>query len=929
MSVSFSQLNKTRNMAKKTKTFSHVQVTDALEQLGQRGTTATEFVYDLLRIFADWRDGQVRRAKEGPGNSAKDGTTVLVKNLVAYRPAHTDTPNGDCSPMYDIINTMRSDRAITKHSPRLYVSSDGKHVVAYDPKENDWYENRVELLWKDFEFFTPLAGIEKIQYAEEAEADVKSAELMAKLFDDIRRYNDVGNPDTVHALNVFMSRLLFCFFAEDTGLFPGQNLFTKTLTTHTKENGSDLSEFIDRAFFAMSTKDPAALDALPQLYKVFPYVNGGLFKERFPIPTLSRRARTLIINCGEYDWKDINPDIFGSMIQAVITPEQRAGLGMHYTSVPNIEKVIRPLFLDSCMEEYAAAREEAKEKMAKKVHPDRATQRLRNLLGRLGEIKFFDPACGSGNFLIITYKRLRELEIMIWQSLREIANNVGLPISSISLTQFYGIELDPFACDTATLSLWLAEHQMNVKFRQAFGVQPDTLPLKPSGHIVCGNACRLDWNTVCPHDKEDEVYIMGNPPYLGSSMQDENQKKDLEIVCGHFKNYKNLDYIASWFYKASKYISGCNAKCAFVSTNSICQGDSVSLLWPNIFHNNVEICFAHQSFKWSNNAKYNAGVAVVVIGIAPISVDDKFLYNGNLSNRCSHINTYLLAAPEVLIERRSKPISNLPKMVFGNKPTDGGHLIMDTSVKEDIIAHFPEASSLIREYQGADTFINGEKRYCLWINDNQLDLANSIMPIYERLEKVREFRLNSKAESTVEYARYPHLFRQRAHIDGIALLVPGTSSERRLYIPIGFVDSSVIVSNSSQVIYNANLLTFGIIENRMHTIWLQAIGGKLETRYRYTNLVYDSFPFPKLTMTQRTELERLAQNILDIREENFDMTLGEMYNPESMPEALKEAHHQLDLAVERIYRPEPFTSDEERLEHLFKLYAKMTKQQGK
>lgn len=443
-------------MAKKTKSYSQVQATDALEQLAQRGTSAQEFVYDLLRIFAGYGDGQIRRTKNGPGNLAKDGETILIKNLVAYRPADVNTLDGNCSAMYDIINAMRNDAKLVKHSPRLYITSNGAHVVAYDPKENDWYENSIDLLWRDFEFFTPLAGIEKIQFTQEAEADVKSAELMAKLFDDIRRYNDIRDPQTVHALNVFMSRLLFCFYAEDTGLFPEDNLFTNTLKTHTKDDGSDLREFIDRAFLAMSTKNSAVLDTLPDLYKVFPYVNGGLFKERYPIPYLSRRARTLILNCGEYDWKNINPDIFGSMIQAVVTPEQRAGLGMHYTSVPNIEKVIRPLFLDSLEEEFEAAKVEAREKIAKRIHPDRATQRLRNLLGRLANIKFFDPACGSGNFLIITYKRLRELEIRIWQAMRDIANIAILPMSGISLTQFYGIELDEYACDTATLSLWLA-----------------------------------------------------------------------------------------------------------------------------------------------------------------------------------------------------------------------------------------------------------------------------------------------------------------------------------------------------------------------------------------------------------------------------------------------------------------------------------------
>ena len=912
-------------MAKKTKSYSQVHATDELEQLGKRGTSAPEFIYDLLRIFAGYGDGQVRRTKDGPGNLAKDGETVLIKNLVAYRETVVNTLDGNCSKMYDVINAMRDDAKIAKHSPRLYITSNGVFVVAYDPKENDWYENRIDLLWKDFEFLTPLAGIEKIQFSEEAEADVKSAELMAKLFDDIRRYNDIRDPQTVHALNVFMSRLLFCFFAEDTGLFPEDNLFTNTLKTHTKDDGSDLGEFIDRAFFAMSTNDQAARSALPKLYQVFPYVNGGLFRDRYPIPTLSRRARTLIINCGEYSWREINPDIFGSMIQAVVTPEQRSGLGMHYTSVPNIEKVIRPLFLDALEEKFKAACAGAREKMAKNNDFDGAKKQLTDFLARLSRIKFFDPACGSGNFLIIAYKRLRELEIRTWKAIRDISRLSILPFPSITLTQFYGIEIDEYACDTATLSLWLAEHQMNVKFQEELNVRPETLPLKPSGHIVCGNACRLDWNTVCPHTPEDEVYIMGNPPYLGSSMQDENQKEDIEVVCGHFKNYKNLDYIASWFYKGAKYISGFNAKCAFVSTNSICQGDSVALLWPNIFAKNVEIDFAYQSFKWSNNAKYNAGVTVCIIGLSNKSKSIKRLYRNKQQSRCEYINSYLLAAPEILIERKKKPISNLPKMVFGNKPTDGGNLILTPQERDKIISEHPEADKFIRFYQGSDSFINGETRYCIWIGEDERKEAERIPAIKHRIEAVADFRSKSVAASTVDAAEYPHLFRQRAHQDGIALLVPSTSSERRNYIPIGFVNGDTIASNSTQVVYGANLLTFAMLANRMHTIWLSAVGGKLETRYRYSNLVYDSFPFPKLTTAEKEGLERLAQNILNIRDENFDMTLGEMYNPETMPDELREAHHQLDLAVEHIYRTEPFTSDEERLEHLFKLYAKMTK----
>ena len=917
-------------MAKKTKTYSQVKVTDDLEKLGQRGTSAQEFIFDLLRIFAGYGDGQIRRTKDGPGNLAKDGETVLIKNLVAYREAGVNTLDGDCSKMYDVITAMRDDAKIAKHTPRLYIVSNGFFVVAYDPKENDWYENRINLLWKDFEFFTPLAGVEKIQFAEEAEADVKSAELMAKLFDDIRRYNDIRDPQTVHSLNVFMSRLLFCFFAEDTGLFPEENLFTNTLKTHTKEDGSDLAEFIDRAFLAMSTNDPVVLSTLPRLYEVFPYVNGGLFRDRYPIPVLSRRARTLILNCGEYNWREINPDIFGSMIQAVVTPEHRAGLGMHYTSIPNIEKVIRPLFLDALEEEFEVACTEAREKMAKKANHDRASQRLRNLLNRLSKIKFFDPACGSGNFLIITYKRVRELEIRIWKAMSEITGVRMLPFPNISLTQFYGIEIDDYARDTAILSLWLAEHQMNVKFRDEFDVLPESLPLKPSGQIVCGNACRLDWNTVCPHTSEDEVYIMGNPPYLGSKLQDSFQKEDMNLALADVKDKKGVDYIAAWFWKGAKYIKGCNAKYAFVTTNSISQGEQVAMLWEPIFNLGLDIFYARTSFKWSNNAKYNAAVTVAIIGVENQCNNKKLLFNERESKAYTvdNINPYLSASDNVIVSKTYTLPKGLPKAEFGCMPYDNGHLLLSGPEKESLLENYPEAERFIKPIMGSQEFLNDTHRYCLWIDDDKRDDAEKIAPIKERFALTEHFRLNESKDGA-SLAERPHQFREHYVITDDSkdkVIIPRVSSERRLYIPIGYLDKNVVISDSAFAIYDAEKWLFALLTSKMHNIWVRAVGGSLETRIRYSaTLCYNTFPFPKLTTAEKEELERLAQNILNIRDENFDMTLGEMYNPKTMPEELSEAHLQLDLAVERIYRSEPFTSDEERLEHLFKLYSKMIK----
>jgi hypothetical protein len=832
---------------------------------------------------------------------------------------------------------MHTDAAITRHNPRLYIVSNGNELVVYDPKANDYWDNTLEKLWKNFEFLLPLAGIEPFEATEEAEADVKSAELMAKLFDDIRRYNNISDPDTVHSLNIFMSRLLFCFFAEDTGLFEGQNLFTNTLKTHTNPDGSDLSEFIGNAFLAMSTNDEDILDKLPDLYSVFPYVNGGLFKEQYPIPVLSRRARTLILNCGEYDWRNINPDIFGSMIQAVVSPEQRAGLGMHYTSVTNIDKVIRPLFFDELMEEYKAACDEAKEKVAKyqadlrrgktrKNGLEDSVKRLNLLLERISKIKIFDPACGSGNFLIIAFKRLRQLEILIWKAIRDIANISILPLPNINLQNFYGIEIDEYACDTATLSLWLAEHQMNVLFKDAFGTQPATLPLKPSGKIVCGNACRLDWEKVCPHTEDEEVYVMGNPPYLGSRNQDAVQKDDMKIA---LKPYSPgvIDYIGSWFYKAAKYINSSNCEAAFVSTNSVTQGAHLLKLWNYIYSCGINIRFAYKTFKWSNNAKNNAGVSVVIIGLAlKSSTKKRYIFDSDKKVLSDTINPDLSSGYNITVQPTNQSISGLSPLLKGSLPADDNHLTLYQEDVDRILAAEPNAVRFIRPFIGAGELINGEKRYCIWVDDSEAASAYSIPEFKRRFEQVEMMRLKSKKAVTQRLSECPYRFAERRYDGRKALVIPVVSSENRKYIPIGFVEAGTVVYYSAFGLYEPSNVDFAIISSYMHMLWVRNTSGKLENRIRYSaQLSYNTFPFPKISNEQKADLEILATNILGIRNEHFDLTLGVMYNPESMPEDLKEAHHQLDLAVERCYRKEPFSSDEERLEHLFKLYSKMTK----
>lgn len=893
-------------MAKKARSFSHVEAQDALERLNGTKPTGEELVYDLLRIFCGYGDGNIRRIRDGVGNKASDGRTVLIPNLIAYRPKGT-------LDFHDEIKAMQADPKIVKHSPRLYVVSDGKAVAALDPKEQDIYENEVGLMWKDFDFFYPLAGIEKIRNEEEAEADVKSAELMAKVFDEIRRHNDIKDRTAMHNLNVFMSRLLFCYFAEDTRLFHEPQLFTNSIKQHTAEDGHDLAEFIDRAFLAMSTDDPAERDALPRHFSIFPYVNGGLFEKRVPIPVLSRRARVLMIKCGDFDWKDINPDIFGSMIQAVVTPEMRAGLGMHYTSVPNIMKLIRPLFLDALYDEFTVARD------------TRDTKRLRKLLVRMGKIKFFDPACGSGNFLIVSYRCVRELEILIWQTLLELGMS-ELPFSQISLQQFYGIEIDDFACDTATLSLWLAEHQMNNKFHDALGVQTEPLPLRQSGHIVCGNACRIDWNTVCPHTADEEVYVMGNPPYLGSKLQSKEQKEEVADVFKNIKNCKILDYIAIWFNLASEFIDGSKSKFAFVSTNSICQGEQIAVLWPLILSRNEEITFAYTSFKWSNNAKHNAGVTVVIIGVGnEDSKNTKLLFTNGKVIKADSISPYLCIGNRVIVQKRNEPLTGLPKMCFGCMPYDNGNLLMDRNEKDDLISKYSDYSQFVKPILGSYEFINKIDRFCLWIDDKDWEYASNCPEIARRVERTKSFRLSSSDASGRKLASTPYQFREHPVLKK-CIFVPCHSSEHREYIPIGYFETECVIANSALAIYDAPKWLFAILTSKMHMAWVKTVGGRLKTDYRYSaQLCYNTFPFPAIDEAQKTELAELAQDVLDLREEHFDMTLDEMYNPETMPEDLKEAHRRLDLAVERCYRPEPFTSDEERLECLFKLYAKMTK----
>ncbi|MDO4496937.1 MAG: N-6 DNA methylase [Bacteroidales bacterium] len=731
-------------MAKKIQ-LGYKEIEGRLRLFHEQQVPAAEVGYHLLYSFGKG-ERELERMREGKG-VIKTFEGLLLKGEFCY----CETTNLQLTAR---LEELKADAAVRKAAPKIIAVSDGRTLRAWDCRRQQTFEQQVDRLFCDFDFFYPLAGIERIEYVEESPADMKAAEKLAKLHDEIRAYNEFSSDSDLHDLNIFIARLLFCFFAEDTGIFE-QNIFTDSVKMYTKEDGSDLNQFLDDAFLVMRLDAKDRPSELPAFILRFPFVSGGLFNRFIQLPKLSPRARTIIIECGELDWQSINPDIFGSMIQAVVNPDVRANQGMHYTSVPNIMKVIQPLFLDELTEEKNRLQTQLDEQkklltvggITRKQFYEKGSyikRGCRSLLKRMSQMKFFDPACGSGNFLIITYKQLRLLEMDILAIIRESQPDGLLDMeilqgSVISLNQFYGIELLDFPHEIAMLSLWLAEHQMNRKLYQDFGVDTKALPLKNITQIRCANACRIDWNEVCPHTKEEEVFVFGNPPYLGSSMQDEDQKEDMRVVCGHFENYKNLDYIACWFYRGAEFIENGKAKYAFVSTNSLCQGDSVALLWPNIFKKGLEIKFAYQSFKWTNNAKHNAAVIVVIIGIGAVSNEKKKLFDGaNKCKLCEKINAYLLDGPDIIVGRLGGSISRFPEMAFGNKPSDGGFLILEKEERDSIIEQYPQSASLIKMYHGADSFINGGVRYCLWITDEDLPLAKSIAPIAERIENAHQ-----------------------------------------------------------------------------------------------------------------------------------------------------------------------------------------------
>lgn len=874
----------------------------SLRELVDLPFDATEFPFAFLAAY-DAPKATVTKLRQASLANLLGHVEVHWKKKLFFRSAEAGRAGAT-------METMAAQFEGKKDAPRFLLATDGTELLARDLKAGTVLDIEHGKLNDSFDFFLPLAGIERYEGIAESEADIKATGRLAKLYDAILDSNpEWRDPARAHSLNLFMTRLLFCFFAESTSIFePGQ--FTQTAMTYSRENGSDFAATLSLIFRALAVDRDQRAD-LPDFAKRFPYVNGGLFREKAPIPVFSRRARRLLKSCGELGWSAINPDIFGSMIQAIVEPGMRGDMGMHYTSVPNIMKALQPLFLLSLEEDFDASRD--------------SEAKLMKMLARLTRIRVFDPACGSGNFLIIAYRELRKLEARIFARLRDLGSS-AIPMTGIHLNQFFGIELADFAAETAKLSLWIAEYQMNEQVKEQFGMAPPALPLRDSGNIVHENALRIDWLRVCPARDGAETYVVGNPPYLGSSNQNESQKSDMDLIfSGHTDNYRNLDYVAAWYMKAATYAQITRAQSAFVATNSLCQGEMVSMLWPLVFERGMEIGFAHQAFKWRNNASQVAGVTCVIVGIRMRSNAKKVLYSAELSRVVRNISPYLIEMDDTIVVKESRPINGLPKMDKGNMPTDDGNLILSPEEKDELLERYPEAAKFVRRYYGTQEFIKGIERYCLWILDEQADEAAAIPPVKARLDAVATFRSASPAPTTQEYAEWPHRFRQIQGYGSDAVLVPIHFSEGREYFTIGFASGEdSILSNATFAIYDASPFVMALLSTKLHAVWVSTVCGGLETRIRYSNTMgYHTFPIPNLSEDQKQELEDHAWAIISARESHPEMTIGELYDSESMPTDLLQAHRDLDATLERICIGRLFRNDTERLEYLFKQYVSL------
>lgn len=909
-----------------------VEIEEAVSALAMAPFNEAEFPFQFLEAFGR-KETTIKRLRTGASNTSDIAGAVLER-------AHIHLATALSGQVSKTLDALRDSPKTKAGKVKFILATDGSTFEAEDLTEGETATGSFEELADHFGFFLPLAGISTVRQIRDNPFDIRATGRLNKLYLELLKENpDWASDARRHDLNQFMARLIFCFFAEDTGIFWGEQLFTGNVEKYSDNTNTHI--IIARMFAAMDTKpEERAASGISGWVDYFPYVNGGLFGGTKDIPKFSREARTYLLHAGKLNWKQINPDIFGSMIQAVADDGERGELGMHYTSVPNILKVLNPLFLDDVREKLAAAGDNKRKLLA--------------LRRRLAAIRVFDPACGSGNFLVIAYIQMREIEADI------IARRGDEKKSWIKLTQFYGIELKDFAAEIARLALLIAEFQCDVRLIGQQEALLDVLPLKRTGQIRQGNALQIDWLEVCPpitkslveewdlggptgrlalennglgeDEVEPETYICGNPPYKGSKWQTEEQKAELgSIFHGRAKNWKSLDYVAGWFMKAADFGLATPTASAFVSTNSICQGQQVPILWPLIFATGNEILFAHTSFKWANLASHNAGVTVIVVGLSRKARKVRYLLtigdDGQmLSKAAENINAYLVPAPNVEVLPVPLPPSGRTKMQFGNHPYYGSDLIFPRNEAARLRTSSPDAAEFIRPLYGSQELIDRSPRACLWIPDSDIERAAQVPEIWERLQRVRTSRLAAKADKTAQsLSKRPHSFREQVTATKAQLVVPRVSSENRPFLPIDLLDANCIIQEKAFALYDAPLWNMALIASRLHWVWIGTVCVRMRTDFSYSNtLGWNTFPVPPLSDLQKQELTGRAQDILLAREAHWPATIADLYDPATMPENLRTAHDSNDETLERIYIGRRFKNDTERLEKLFELYTKMT-----
>ena len=795
--------------------------------------------------------------------------------------------------------------------PKYILVCDFHTFRLYDLEADKTFEFTLDQLYKRVNLFGFIAGYSsKVELKEQDPVNIKAAEAMAKLHDSLKEIGYDG-----HNLELYLVRLLFCLFADDSSIF-NKNIFYEYVRNHSSEDGSNLASVINEIFEILNTPTDKRFKNISDELNAFPYVNGKLFEERLPLASFDSKMRNILLNCSTLDWGKISPAIFGSMFQGVMDADKRRNLGAHYTSERNILKLIKPLFLDELWAEFEKVKNN--ERQLKIFHQ------------KISSLRFLDPACGCGNFLIVTYRELRLLELEVLKALngtQRVFNISDLVLCNVD--QFAGIEYEEFPSQIAKVAMWLIDHQMNMLCSEEFGEYFVRLPLRKSANIIQGDALELDWNEVAP--KEQLSYIIGNPPFVGARLMSKEQSAQIERVFDHIRGAGNLDYVTAWYAKAAQYIQGTRIKVAFVSTNSIVQGEQVGILWRVLLEKyNVHIHFAHRTFKWSNEAKGNAGVYCVIIGFANFDTDNKtiFEYEDITGEphilRAKNINPYLVDAKNTLIENRSKPICDVPTIGIGNQPIDGGNYLFTKEEMEEFIELEPKSEQYFRPWYGAVEFIQQKPRYCLWLGDCSPSELRSMPHCMERVKNVREFRMASKRAATQKVAETPTRFFLENMPESSYIIVPSVSSENRKYIPMGFMGSDSMASNLVLIIPEGTLYHFGVLTSAMHMAWTNAVCGRLESRFRYSaGIVYNNFPWVENPTPKQVErIEQCAEAVLEARKQFPNSSLADLYDPLAMPPALMKAHQALDKAVDAAYRSAPFTSDSQRMEFLFDLYNK-------